>query len=378
VIDEHESSVVREVFGWADNGASIREIVVRLNARGVKPKRSSRWGKSSVCRLLKNETYIGQAYYNRRQRTRPAELTEKQRFRRNKKTLLRFRPASEWIPLAAPAILDRQLFDRVQMRMHRNRELRSGRPSSRYLLRGLCRCGRCGRRLHGNSSHGARYYRCAGHDRLAVQPCDAASIHADKLEISVWRAITEAFQDARALRALIQANLTELQAGQVHSQDHEDQVRADLEILRRREFRAAQALLDPDLREQYDTFKVALSEIRAQRSRLENEMQAIGRRGKVNDETRTDVDAICRDVRRALKQADDARKRGFIQRLVERVTITGRNAEILCSIPQSASNRSQRADDRAAGLGENDARQTIRRHPSAAHFSGGDSDHAGA
>jgi DNA invertase Pin-like site-specific DNA recombinase len=78
VVDERETSVVREVFTWAVDGDSIREIVTRLNARGVKPKYAQRWGKSSVCRLLKNETYIGQAYYNRRQRTRPDELTEQQ------------------------------------------------------------------------------------------------------------------------------------------------------------------------------------------------------------------------------------------------------------------------------------------------------------
>ena len=38
--------------------------------------------------------------------------------------------------------------------------------------------------------------------------------------------------------------------------------------------------------------------------------------------------------------------------------------------------RSQRADDRAAGLGQDDARQTIRRHSAAADFSGSDPDHA--
>jgi site-specific DNA recombinase len=375
VVDEHETSVVREIFAWASDGASIREIVTRLNARGVKPKHAARWGKSSVCRLLKNETYIGQAYYNRRQRMRPAELTEKQRFRRNKKTLLRMRPESDWISLPAPAIVERELFDRVQVRMNRNRELRSGRPSSNYMLRGLCRCGHCGRKIHGCPSHGRRYYRCAGRDRLAIQRCTAGLVHADKLEASVWRAIAEAFQDGQTLRALIERNLAELQAGQAQTQDPENQLKADLEKLRRREFRAAQALLDPDLREQYDTFKAALSETRAQRSRIESELQAIERRGKARDVALEDVDTICRSIKRAIAQADETRKLGFIQRLVERVTITGKNAEVLCSIPQSDSNRSHcpnpgqavdipkagfnrshSADDRAAGLGKNDAR----------------------
>ena len=236
VVDETEASIVLMIFAWADEGASIRQIAATLNASGIKPKLSARWGKSSVCRLLKNETYIGQAYYNRRQRTRPDELTDKQRFRRNKKTLLRMRPESEWISLPAPAIVDRQLFERVQVRMNRNRELRSGRPSTQYLLRGLCRCGHCGRRLHGCPSHGTRYYRCAGRDRLATQPCTAGLVHADKLEASVWSAIAAAFRDRRTLRAVVERNLAELQTGQVVHQDREGEIKAELEKLRGREF----------------------------------------------------------------------------------------------------------------------------------------------
>lgn len=54
-----EADVVRRVFAWASEGHSTRVIADRLNTEGVPTRRGSRWGKSSVKRLLENPAYIG-------------------------------------------------------------------------------------------------------------------------------------------------------------------------------------------------------------------------------------------------------------------------------------------------------------------------------
>jgi hypothetical protein len=55
-----------------------------------------------------------------------------------------------------------ELFDLVQeLRHHRARTLKPGRPSDRYVLRGLAHCRRCHTKMHGKGvgrHHLARYY----------------------------------------------------------------------------------------------------------------------------------------------------------------------------------------------------------------------------
>ena len=82
------------------------------------------------------------------------------------------------------AIVEEALFDRVQeMRRHRARTLKPGRPSQRYLLRGLARCERCQGNMQGTAvgrKLAARYYcatRRAGHtcDQPLITPSSSRS-----------------------------------------------------------------------------------------------------------------------------------------------------------------------------------------------------------
>src|SRR5215467_291165 len=80
------------------------------------------------CRLLTSGLYMGHAHFNRRERTSKAGT--------------RFRPASEWIPIAVPALVSEDTFRTAQAQLAQNRDRQSGRPPARfYLLHGLLRCG---------------------------------------------------------------------------------------------------------------------------------------------------------------------------------------------------------------------------------------------
>src|ERR1039458_3354731 len=58
VIHDDEAAVVRQIYDWAANGVSQRDIARRLNERGVKPYMAAKWGKTSVCRIIGHEVYI--------------------------------------------------------------------------------------------------------------------------------------------------------------------------------------------------------------------------------------------------------------------------------------------------------------------------------
>jgi len=66
-IAEPEAQVVRQIFAWhVDDGLSVRQIALRLT-ESAHPTATgrTRWGPSTVGRLLRNEAYIGTMYFNR-------------------------------------------------------------------------------------------------------------------------------------------------------------------------------------------------------------------------------------------------------------------------------------------------------------------------
>lgn len=95
VIDEQEAEAVKKMFHWiADEGLTIYGVVKRLDQEGIIPRKHKRnqWGKSSVARLLKNEAFIGKAYYNKHKAIEPKHPTKLGKYRRNKKTSRDLRP----------------------------------------------------------------------------------------------------------------------------------------------------------------------------------------------------------------------------------------------------------------------------------------------
>ena len=58
--------MVRRIFTDRAAGITVREICRRLNADAIpSPTGKPTWGTSTLCRLLRNEAYIGRVYYNR-------------------------------------------------------------------------------------------------------------------------------------------------------------------------------------------------------------------------------------------------------------------------------------------------------------------------
>src|SRR5262249_33930872 len=157
---QEEASTIRMMFEWlAEERRSLRSITRELRALGLRPSRSQQWAKSSVARILGSELYVGRAFFNRRQRIQNPRTGRQGTGRR-------FRPEEDWIPVPVPAIVSEELFDRAQQQLAQNRERVRHEPRHPYLLRGLLRCGRCGRRYNSTPSHGRPFYRCAGRDGL--------------------------------------------------------------------------------------------------------------------------------------------------------------------------------------------------------------------
>lgn len=174
-IHPDEAPIVREIFNRVAAGDALIEICNSLNARGILTKHKAKWNKSSFNTMLSNERYIG-VYIYKDSRTEDG----------------------------MPAIVSREVFERVQQRIHSKPNARkSDRPEKRrrehgmYLLTGKLYCGECESPMVGVSGTGKHgephfYYTCKTH-RENKNSCRMKPITRDFAEKAVAEVLKSLF-----------------------------------------------------------------------------------------------------------------------------------------------------------------------------------------
>lgn len=174
VINEHEAQAVRIIFEMYAAGKGYSEIIDRLNSEGYRTKTGRRFGKNSIHDILRNEKYTGTFVFKKG----------------TKKEHKRTRPDVIKVPNAFPAIISRELWERVQVKMDKRKrspgERARGKAKEVYLLTGLIYCGKCGSAFIGNRNVGKTekkryaYYKCGLKDRS--KECKAKTIRKEVVE----------------------------------------------------------------------------------------------------------------------------------------------------------------------------------------------------
>ena len=143
--------------------------------------------------LLKHKAYIGEAHWGSSYAVVPENPTSKEKYRKIKKSSRRTKPESEWFTIPVPAIVDKDVFARVQDRIKANFLLSQRNTVNEYLLTGRIYCV-CGRRRAGEGPQRGKhlYYRCV--DRVLASPlprtCMEASVNARIADRLVWDGVT--------------------------------------------------------------------------------------------------------------------------------------------------------------------------------------------
>ena len=181
VVAEAEAHVVRLIFDWfVSDRLSIRETARALSAKNHRTyEGGTQWAKSTVARILNNETYAGTAYYNR--------LGRASRYGPQKV----LRPRDQWISIPVPPIIDRGTWEEAQERLEHNRKLLRRRTQHQYLLSGILVCAGCGYAYGGEFSKEKRYYRDGGRKH--------PTLGADSVERRVWEAVKSLLLDPSTL-----------------------------------------------------------------------------------------------------------------------------------------------------------------------------------
>ena len=141
-VDPVKAPVVLEIYTRFDAGERITDIRKSLNDCGLRTGRGVPFTIGGVSLILKNRKYIGEYRYSK-----------------------------VVIPDGIPAIINKELFERVQRRMKANQKAPArAKAAEEYLLTTKLFCGTCGRLMAGESGKGSKgtiyhYYKCSGSKR---------------------------------------------------------------------------------------------------------------------------------------------------------------------------------------------------------------------
>ena len=182
VVNKAEAWIVRLIFERYLALKSTLKVVHELNAAGYRTKARKRknaqtkhpslWSVAAVTRVLRNPIFAG------------------------------FIPlGDERFPGEHQAIIDVDVFDRACRVLDSHSPQRSstrGRNPA-YLLRGLLRCGRCGKPYVAASTRKAerayRYYRCETRDKLGTGACKSRALPAEAIEAFVLDKLREGLRE---------------------------------------------------------------------------------------------------------------------------------------------------------------------------------------
>lgn len=179
IIDEDTAPTVRLIYSLYAAGATVPEIISKLNKQGYRTNRGKPFTRNSLHSILKNEKYIG-VYNNNGVRIKDG----------------------------VPRIVDDELFYKVQEMLKVNKRAPAKTwARADYLLSEKLFCGKCGAVMFGESGTsktGAKhnYYICSHKKRFKT--CDKKAVRQTDIEDLVIKATCDLLNDTELLDLIIE------------------------------------------------------------------------------------------------------------------------------------------------------------------------------
>lgn len=181
-IEVTTAPIVREIFAFYANGMTMKNISKMLVARGIKAHNSDEFSHRAIHRILSNRKYIGEYSFG--------DIV---------------------IPNSIPAIIDIDLFDKVQTKLDKNKHAPAhSKAQEEYYLTPKLFCGTCGALLNGESGTsktGAiyRYYKC---NNARKKLCKCKPIKKDIIEAIALNEVMKFLADDAIVNDLINTIFT--------------------------------------------------------------------------------------------------------------------------------------------------------------------------
>ena len=338
-IYEPEAMIVRRIFrDYVQSSLSMRQISWQLNQDLVpSPSGKAVWGVSVIGRLIRNEAYVGRAYYNRTASVLDRHPTKAKRQIK--------RPRDQWIPIPVPAIVDEELFEAAQRVSYDNSQWSPRRAEpNHWLLRGLVKCGHCGvsvscHKMRGRNGTFHYYYYCRNHDPLRAggerRRCPERNVRAGELDAFVFGQVRAAMlrpdvllAGEAAVSTRREAGSDELLATQLASLDRKiDAVAAERRRLA--DLYQASFIEREELLRRGKELEQRSSALNAQHRALIDQRDELAQQNRLRDR----VEGFARRVQATIDRLDFAQRQKLLRLVIDEVRVSGWLVEIRFRIP---------------------------------------------
>ena len=181
VPDEYEREVVKKLYELYADNYSLKYLQDYTKSIGAATRQGKPFSIQTIARMLRNDFYIGILRYNA-QGHEPIVVTD-----------------------VIPPIIEKGLWDRVQLRHSRQKDVRPRKRKDLYSLTGKIICGYCGSHFFGIRSgsmqrgkyYDYKYYVCA--ESKAYRTCSCKRIRKDFLEDIVLSEIKKHILNEKAV-----------------------------------------------------------------------------------------------------------------------------------------------------------------------------------
>lgn len=339
VINEEEATVVRLIFDlFVKQGKSLRAIVKALAEKNIRPRKGKTyWGRSSVARVLKNETYFGITYYNKNMSVESLKPRKANEYKRVKRTGRKLRDTKVWIAIPVPAIInDRSIFDKAQKLFKRNIELSPRNTRNQYLLRGLVRC-ECGELMFGTPSHHKLFYRCGKRFKTFPEKssCKVPSIKSEKLDELAWDTFCRVIQHPDIILSQVRKYQARQGDGNELVLKELGEIEMKLASYTKKENDILDLVLEGDF--QKDILDAKLKAIREEQSRLMQRKQVISTLVRTPQPRNADkeITVCCDKIAENLKTLSDnfEQKQRLLRLFFENINIVGKKIRVSGIVP---------------------------------------------
>lgn len=220
-IVEDEARVIRKIYNWFMEGATVHQIAKHLTETGIKtPTGTNQWPDSTVKSILRNEKYMGDAIL---QKTFCTDFLTK-KYKKNEGEVPQY-----YVKNSHPAIISKELFELVQLEM-KERERAGNRYSGKSLFASKIVCGQCGgyygsKVWHSTDAYRRVIWRCNRKYEKGVaseQRCTTPHVTDEQIKAGCLKAI----QRMIANKAMVIVNCQEMIESMLATDEQEKQVAA--------------------------------------------------------------------------------------------------------------------------------------------------------
>ena len=316
-LDPPADGVVRRIFQMALLGTSTLDITKTLNREGIASPQGSRWTKTTIHRILTNETYTGTLIWGSRAKDNVPPVR---------------------VDNAFPAIVSRDEFERVSAILGSKApaKIHPRRAASPYLLSGIVRCETCGKALtaHEAKSGQFTYYVCHSLLKRGQGACDTPRLNSKRFERMIIDSIRENILTESNIRELVKLVNEELDSVIKEQREKAEAIDEELNEIRRRLDRLWQAVETTDLeindilprirehKERQERLEIAADEARA--------ILAVRMQGLGDEET---IAAYVKEMSDFLMESELTETRAFIRSFVKEIGVVPGKATIRYTIP---------------------------------------------